>query len=358
MRPVFRMVLRCILYARRILHVKGGKVMGTSFTRNEKLSWSLAVLTAAMVLAALLLAFPQQAQAAAKTVYLPTKIVESYSHSSSSDRYVYKNTYNKYGLLKSAEQIFKGDDSSYKVVYTRNKKGFATGLKFYDNGTRTGYAKTTIKNGKVKKITEYRGNGKINYTTSFTYKNGKVSKSIRKGDYITETTTYYANGNRKKVDYKYEDDEGITATHKVFNNKGLATKYTYTYKSYEGPEWDKFARSYKYTYNNKGYPKKIIETVKSSYCDEDDDNEGEYIEGSYNDTLTITYRYIHDKNGNIAKRYETCRGKNTTGSNYETTVTYTYKKYKVPEKYWPLFKSFVPGGFNSKAELMWADDLT
>ena len=332
--------------------------MGISFSRNGKLIWSLATLIAIGMFATLLFAFPQQANAATKTktVYLPTKIVENYSRSESPDRYVYKNTYNKYGLLKSAEQIFEGDDS-LKMVYTRNKKGLVTGWKYYDNGTKNGYAKTVIKNGRVKKIKEYRENGKLNYTTSFTYKKGKVSKSVRKGDYVTETITYYANGNRKKIDYKYEDDEGITTTYKAFNSKGFVTKYTYSYKSYEDPEWSKFTRSYKYTYNDEGYPKKIIETVEDSYCDEDDENDGEYVEGSYSDTLTTTCMYKHDNKGNIIKRVKTCKSKNYPGNNNTATVTYTYKKYKVPKKYWALFNAYIPGGFNSMSELMWEDDL-
>lgn len=340
--------------------------MGISVTRNERQNRGLATLFAAIMLAAIaacalaLLAFPQQAHAAARTkvYYLPVKIVEA--HGDSPDRETYINEYNKNGLLISVtdtETSGSGSSNESKTILERNRKGLVTGWKHYRDDALSSYVVSTIRSGKVKQIKQYLvysdDTEEWGYTVTFTYKNGKVAKVVRKSsEGYTQTITYRANGNPKKSTYKNNGNTSTTVWTETYNKKGLPTKYVSTRKSKTSDDQTQRTYTYKYTYNKKGDPTVVVETQKSTQKSYNE-AKGKVTTTSSTEVITMRNKYTYDKKGNITKRVQTGESNKDCDYSYEDTTTYTYKKFKVPKKFWEMLDLHSPSAFNSLSDLEW-----
>ena len=153
-------------------------------------------------------------------------------------------------------------------------------------------------------IRYYRQAGKwrMDYTAKYTYKNGRLVKTVYGSDNLVEKYTYYKNGRLKKVKY-YSDGKDLveTKTYKNYNSRGDAK--TVRVKTAE----DTYTIKYTYRYNKKGRIKK--QTANYLYG------------GGYSEKIVTSYTYD-------AKGYPKTVTEKSVTSN---TVTYKNKYYK--EKY-------------------------
>lgn len=199
----------------------------------------------------------------------------------------YKDKYvlNKNGLLVSI------NEANQKTVFKRNKKGYVKGYDQYNSkGEKTRYGIFKLKSGKYasSKIHYEVGNSTPIRNTTYTYYKNNVAKKVRMvaGDYSL-TWNYDKKGNLTKHEEKSGDYILITKYKNTFNKTGKLTKQRGTISGSANG-----TTTIKNTYNKKGLlTKKVTNTV------------------------------LKDSSGKIKSR----------GSE---TVTYTYKKVKVPKKYW------------------------
>ncbi len=307
---------------------------------NNKFRKALTVLTAAVVLLGSFLAFTQPAKAATqyKYFYVMTKSVSEYTSDGMSYTTTEKNSYYDTGLLKKNEIVCDGDFSeAFKNTYTRYKNGQVKTTKVYNLywiHPLQFYTKTTLEKGKPKKdiIYAYDNDG-IRYrygTKTYTYKSGKLSKTVQKGTdqygtVMKETITYYKNGNPKKQVYTDSNTNGSTKSVREYDKNGYPVKHVYT-DSY-GTE----TYVYKNTYNKKGDPTKIVANL--SYTPAVGSNTS-----AYSIKFVTTYKYTY-KHGNIIKCVQTQKSTQDNGytSTNKTTTKYSYKKVKVAKKYWKFF---------------------
>lgn len=267
-------------------------------------------------------AFVQEASAASgsKTVYLITQAKTTSVDDSGTHKSVSKSTYNKNGLM--IQGTYSSKDTSVKTVYKRNKAGAVTEVRHYSKDKLMQVDKYTVKSGKTRTIKSYSvdpksGKKSLDATTKYTYKKGKLSKTVRTDTDGNKTTmTYYTNGNAKRYEYKGEEDYSYTN----YNKKGAITTYGYSYGTGEYKTVTKGKN--KSTFDKKGNIKKEVETVKMTY------------NGTTTETVnTTTYQYQY-KSGRIYKEIVKFKsvGVDTVYKSTDTT-TYTYKKFKVAKKY-------------------------
>ncbi len=269
--------------------------------------------------------------ASKKTVYVVTSETHTYQFAPDDvEKWTYKNTYFKTGLLKQSSHTRSGGGKTIekgKAVYQRNAKGAPTTIKQYLNGSVTFMTKNTVnKKGRITKSKGYNvANGKktLAEVTNNTYwSNGKLKKAVTKGQgegAYTYTATYRKNGTIKKS-VNISDYGKYTTT---YNKKGRATKEVYTYGS---DDWETSGTiTYTYKTNKKGHVTKEVSTDKSTF------------NGETSKTVTTTKNtYKYDSHGNITKQTTTITRKN--GDNTSTTKnihTYKYKKMKIAKKYLP-----------------------
>ena len=275
----------------------------------------LSVLLIAVLAAAIWFVCAESVHAAAtKTFYKPTRIKTTHTESGYKYTSTQKLTYYDTGLLK--KEVY---EDGYSAEYTYNENGLIQEVKSISEGKVTGLYTVEFKDDGTATGTMYGSNEDdemvLESTSQLTYKDGLLAKEVVNyvEDGIKETTTYYPNGQRKKI-------KSDTTTIK-FNKKGDMTNYTYTSKDGKQKE----VTTYKYTYK-KGHPTKLIETQKNT------------VKGKTS-TVKRTYTYTnkYDKKGNLTKctvKVKTKIGKKTYTSS--TTTTYKYKKFKVEKKYWKL----------------------
>ena len=143
------------------------------------------------------------------------------------------------------------------------------------------------------------GKWRMDYTAKYTYKDGRLVKTVYGSDNLVEKYTYYKNGRLKKVKY-YSNGKDLveTKTYKNYNSHGDAK--TVRVKTAE----DAYTIKYAYRYNKKGRIKK--QTANYLYG------------GGYNEKIVTSYTYD-------AKGYPKTVTEKSVTSN---TVTYKNKYYK------------------------------
>ena len=281
---------------------------------TKKFGKILAVMMSIMVAVVFTCSFTVEANAASKkTYYVPTKVTTVYdSNDGSKTTYVTTYSYFKNGLLKQATGQYG------KTVYKRNKEGYATSEKIYDEtGKLTSEYVYKFKKKVPVSCTAYQyADGKkiLDGTYNLTYKKGVLRKSVYKqadGNY-TNTTTY----TKKGIPIKSTRNTGYTN----YDKNGNQT--TYYYASTDGSY--KELTTYTYKYDKKGNPVSEIE-------------KGTFTSGGTTDTITATttYKYTYNKAGKITKCVASRVTTYKDGSSYKstTTTTYKYKKIKVAKKF-------------------------
>ena len=240
-------------------------------------------------------AFTQQASAASsKTKYVVTSMKSTDDVGKTQTT---KYTYFKNGLLKTSSY----SDGS-KAVFTRNKKGYQTKFKRYENG-------------------------KLDQTLTYKYKYNKKGLATKQSVYDSDkkligfyTVTYYKNGKVKQEKYSQVGDK-YELTFK-YNKKGDCTLIKTVDKTLSSVD------KYTYKYDKNGNP------VKESSVTTWKDNTG-----SGQSTTNVTHKYTYDKHKNIKKdvasyTYDYGNGEKSTS---KITRTYKYKKVKVASKYLHFF---------------------
>lgn len=312
-------------------------------TLKKRLTHFVTLMMAVLLCAACLAAFPQDAYAAsAETEYVPTKIVTTSKTQYGDMKYVYNFAYYDTGLLKSKKATSTmGTYSSFiKQTFKRNGSGLVSSSVIAGDLGKTGSTKSTIKNGKMTKENRYSIEGETKTLANkvkYTYKNGRVSKSVSVSPDKEHkaTTTYYPNGKEKKSVNAYKTDGYNTKTTILYNKKGNAVKSVYAY-NYTNSK-SKTVTTTKYTYDKKGNPTKIVDTVKST-------SDGET--SVYTRTTENKYTYVHgDK---ISRCESSTIFTDSEGNPYnaiEETTKYTYKKVNVAKKYQKYFNRDIPGAY-------------
>lgn len=257
-------------------------------------------ITFALIIAVPFTAFTQEASAASKkTKYVVTSQTRTRTDENGKPvTETVKYQYDKNGLSKAV--IYQDGD---KRTYTRNKKGYVTTTKYYDTKGQldsvTNYTYKYDKKGNAVQQTVINVNGGVKTvegTYKMTnYKNGKVKKEVYTSadGSISSTTTY-----NKKGDWT------------GWINKG--TNYLYV---------DKFT----YKYDKKNNPVKCVDTYTMQESGE-----------TSSSAITTTYKYKYDKHKNITTAVITRIY--SDGSTDTETLTYKYKKVKVPKKFLKFFR--------------------
>lgn len=314
---------------------------------------SLMLFAFAMVLTA-----SKPVQAKKVTTYVETSSKE-YHEYDSKFQLMWKTTskYDKNGnrIAYSTTDYYssrKGKTTKFKYVYKKNLLQKST-----CNG-KLDSKYTYDKKGNILTYKSYE-KGKLSWTTTNTYKKGKIVSSISKrGNKVIDESTYYSKGsikssigygdNGEKTVYEYKrsgaykyrryDSEGRIVEEGSYDNKGNGSGVGYRYN--ESGEKVKV-----YEYKDKSVYKKGV-TTKTEYTHIDYDDNGEahtyknireyYTSGyrsgwvkternTYSDgTVTGTdYSYKADSTGkNVAVQ----TGKDMKSKKVESKCKYTYKK--------------------------------
>ncbi len=192
---------------------------------------------------------------------------------------LYKYTYNKNGNIKKSCYYVNGSLASTTEYY------------YYTKGKEKGFLRKTVEKYADQKSSDQSAVTKYSYTL----KNKRIVKEIRKSAGYTETIIYGNSGMVSTSTKKYKDGYSITDT---YNSKGKLIK------NVSGNSEDGYAVST--YYYKKGMLNRIV--VKQP-------------KGSDQDDYTITYKYKTDKSGNIKERVELTDGKES-----EKLVYKAYKK--------------------------------
>ena len=310
---------------------------------KKHLTHFVTLMIAVLLCAASLAAFPQDAYAAsAETEYVPTKIVVTSKSQYSDIKYIYNFAYYDTGLLKSKKVTTKmGSYGSFmKQTFKRNSDGLVSSSVMTSDTGKFASTKSTIKDGKLTNEKMYSITGNIKTLTDnvkYTYKNGKVSKSVSvSADKKQKTTiTYYPNGKEKKYVNTYKEDSYNAKSIASYNKKGNVVKSVYAY-NYTGNK-SKTVTTTKYTYDKKGNPVKIVETIKTTSGGE-----------TYAETRTTTNKYTYVHGNKISKCETRIAFTGSEGTTYdvtERTTKYTYKKVNVAKQYQKYFAKDIPGAY-------------
>lgn len=273
------------------------------------------VVTALAVFAALPLAFTQNAYAASKekTFYVPVSydyINDGYP--SYSAKYIYDDN----GLLKEIK------DTNGRRVFSRNSKGYLTGMAEYSDD----YDKGPVS----KYVFKYKFNKRGLPVTEKNYEQRKTKKILRS----TRTFTYYANRNVKKMVLKRPDGK-YYEIHKFRKNgtpKSSYYKSSYpNYSGYESVTYDKHGNMLTYK-TGAGSFRHHLKYDKRGNLIKDECTDLERVK------RTETYKYTYDKHNNILKCVFKARGKGPGESYTENTVDkYTYEPVRSKKPYWHFF---------------------
>ena len=288
---------------------------------------------------AVLLMFPavfsQEAQAASgntKTVYVLTSSkTVSTDPNGKKETTTIKRTYDKNGLWSGME------NSQYKTVVSRNKKGYFNKIKTYD-------LKGKLIRTNTYKMT-YNKKGLVTTEKMYTQEAGKKKKLTSTYKY-----TYYGNNNFKTAVGKYDDQ---TFTEK-YNKKGIlsssVTESRGEYPRTSTTTYDKYGNIKKYVYEGTDYKTTDVHTtlkydkygnlVKDIYT-----STSQYIAAEGQDSMepivtkyTKTIKYKYDSHKNIIKEVTTVKAVPSVGDPFTTTTTKTmkYKAVKIEKKYWHI----------------------
>ena len=260
------------------------------------------VLTFALAIAVPFAAFTHKADAASrKTKYVVTSCtVTSKNGNGKWVKDTEKYTYYKNGHQKSIT------DAEGKEVYSYNKKGYVTKIRYYES--------------KGKKPADIR---------TYKYKYNKKGLAVKASEYGKNKKllgkarlTYYKNGRKKAQHYISADKTSVYDM--TFNKKGDLIFDSGKFSS------ESYTDSYSFKYDDKGNPMQMI----STYSWKNSDGSGTVV-------TTESYVYTYDKNNNVKKAIVTYTEKLADGSTstYTNIYTYKYKKVKVPRKYLKFFKN-------------------
>ncbi len=255
------------------------------------------------------------AAAKTKTFFIPTVVTNKYSDSDGEKATIKESReITEDGLLLGrSTSDEKGLYDRYEVT-KRAGNGSVLKQKVYDDdGLQGTYTYKYYKNGRIKKAVYKPAKGSV----------PRVQKYNKKGDI---TFRSYKDG--KAVDtytYKYKYDK-----------KGNPTSIVMTWKTKDGSKKAYTRRTVKTTIKNtyvkkgknKGKLSKVVSVARSS----------KYNTQTYKDTTTIKYKY--NKKGRLVKQITTSKTKSSDGESWhdKTVSTYTFKKVKVPKKYWKSCK--------------------
>ncbi len=258
-------------------------------------------LTFALAIAVPFAAFTHEADAASrKTKYVVTSCTVTAKNGNGklvNETETY--TYYKNGLQKSIT-----DAAGSKEVYSYNRKGYVTKIRYYES--------------KGKKPADIR---------TYKYKYNKKGLAVKASEYGKNKKllgkarlTYYKNGRKKAQRYISADKTSVYDM--TFNKKG---DLIFDSGKFIG---ESYTNSYSFKYDDKGNPTQMI----STYSWQNSDGSGTVV-------TTESYVYTYDKNNNVKKAIVTYTDKLADGSTstYTSMYTYKYKKVKVPKKYLRIF---------------------
>ena len=171
-----------------------------------------------------------------------------------------KYKYDSKGYI-STVTYYKNNKKTGKDVYTRNKKGYTTKVTSYDEKNKLESTTTYKLNSKgdwTKRTTTYtqKGKKKVVETVKYTYKKNQIVKEDYKYGDDYETISEYTNkGEVKKFTWK--DEDGSSTTTYTYKG-GRVSKSVFQYTSKDKSYTDKITYTYKYkTDKNKNVTEEI-----------------------------------------------------------------------------------------------------